>query len=347
MGGEKKKWLAPSATPWDGVPEDELTPAQALVAESHRSIYGFRHEAFPGDADFFNGYPRSECPGCGGRLAKAGLGNGGIQRYRCAECGAISTPVTGTIFDNRKLPVSAWAGFILQAVSYESVAAMAREGRRSETTPPYWMAKLFAALEGIQDDVVLSGTVWLDEAYWPVAAKDAVRRPDGKLPRGLSRNQICIGVAVDDSGRSYLRREGFGKTSKTKTRDAFGGHIARGSKLVHDMEGAHDILVEKLGLESERHNSKLLKGVPDKLNPLDPVNRICFLLKRFLASHSGFDRDDLQGYLDLFSVAVNEPENKLEKVAMVLDRAMRCPKTLRFREFYNVHPRSDEAPDDE
>ena len=32
--------------------------------------------------------------------------------------------------------------------------------------------------------------------------------------------------------------------------------------------------------------------------------------------------------------------NAVEKAAMVLDRAMRCPKTVRFREFYNVKPRS-------
>lgn len=108
------------------------------------------------------------------------------------------------------------------------------------------------------------------------------------------------------------------------------GHIAKGSKLVHDMEDVHEALVSRLDLQSERYNSKLLKGVPDKLNPLDPVNRAHFLLKRFLRSHSGFDRGDLQGYLDLFSAAVNASEDELEKVAMVLDRAMRCPKTLRF-----------------
>jgi len=37
---------------------------------------------------------------------------------------------------------------------------------------------------------------------------------------------------------------------------------------------------------------------------------------------------------------MNEPKDKLEKVALVLDRAMRCPKTLRFRGFYNVKPSS-------
>ncbi len=214
-------------------------------------MYGFRHEPFGGDAGFFNAYVRDACPLCGdGHIVRNGTRRDGTQKYACRSCGGYFTPATGTIFDNAKLPVTAWADFILQALSYESMASMTREDRRAETTTPYWMAKLFAVLEGIQDEAVLSGTVWLDETYRPVAAKDAVRRPDGKLPRGLSRNQICIGVTVDDSGRSYVRREGLGKTSKSKTWETFGVHIAKGSKLVHDMEGAHDILVSKLELKS-------------------------------------------------------------------------------------------------
>ena len=38
---------------------------------------------------------------------------------------------------------------------------------------------------------------------------------------------------------------------------------------------------------------------------------------------------------------MNDPVDKMEKAAMVLDRAMRYPKTVRFREFYNVKPRSE------
>ena len=80
-------------------------------------------------------------------------------------------------------------------------------------------------------------------------------------------------------------------------------------------------------------------AVPDELNSLYPVNRMCFLLKRFLGAHPGFDRDDLQGYLNLFHVIANPPEDKMEKAAMVLNRAMQCPKTVRFRSFYNVKAR--------
>lgn len=342
MSGQKKRRRAPSATPWGALDPSDLTPAQALVKASHEGIYSFRHEPFPGDADFFNGYERSACPRCeSDGIAKFGHDRNGVQRYRCADCGRTFTSVTGTIFEDHRLPLTAWADFVLQAISFESVSAMTREDRRSETTPPYWMAKLFAVLEGIQDDVVLSGSVQIDEKYYPLAAKDQVLRPDGKKPRGLSRNQICIAVGWCSGGASYFSRMGLGKPSKGRTWDAYGGHIARGSKLDHDMEHAHEILVDKLELDSTVHNSKAIKLLPDKENPLREVNRLCFLLELFLNSHSGFDRDDLDGYLNLFWVAMNPPEDKLEKVAMVLDRAMRCPNTIRFREFYNVRSRSD------
>ena len=101
------------------------------------------------------------------------------------------------------------------------------------------------------------------------------------------------------------------------------------------------MLVGRLGLEDESYDARLLRGIDDELNPLQPVNRMCFLLKCFLRAHPGFDRDDVQGYLDLFSVAMNDPADKLEKAALVLDRAMLCPNTLRFRDFYNVKPSSE------
>jgi hypothetical protein len=336
----KRHRLAASATPWDGLAEDILTPAQLLITKSHRSMYEFRHESFKGDVDFFNGFPRDTCPLCsGGGISKHGF-DAGMQRYRCAGCKKRFTSATGTIFEDRKLPLSAWVDFLLQVFSFESMAAMTREDRRSETTTPYWMAKLFAVLEGVQDGCMLSGRVEIDETYHPIPGAEAVRI-DGKLLRGLSRNKMCIGVGCDDKGRSYYAYEGFGKTSGARTLAAFGTHIARGSLLVHDMEKGHRRLVQELELAEEVHNAKQLMGLDDKDNPLGKINHLHFLLKRFLYSHSGFDRADLEGYLDVFAVMMNPPANKMEKVEFVLNRAMCNPKTLRFRDFYNVNPSSE------
>jgi rubredoxin len=270
MSGYEKRRRAASSTPWDELPTDALTPAQVLVAASHKSMYAFKHESFRGDIDFFNGYQRDTCPDCNSGAVKFGFTKTGIQRYRCSMCRCVFTPATGTIFEGRKLPLSAWSDFLIQVFSYASTSLMTREDRRSDTTLPYWMAK----------------------------------------PNSL------------------------------KTLETFSSRIEPGSRVVHDLERAHNSLVKKLRLQSERHDAKLLKGVPDELNPLEPVNRMCFLLKSFLRSHPGFDRADMQGYLDLFHVIMNDPQDKMEKATFVLDRAMRCPKAIRFWEHYNINSRS-------
>lgn len=185
-------------------------------------------------------------------------------------------------------------------------------------------------LEGIQDDIILSGKVYLDETYYRVKKSDVQLKADGKEFRGISRNQICIGIATDRTNTMCLV-EGLGKPGKRRTFELFGSHIKPGSLLIHDGEGSHDLLVEKLELISEVHKTAETKGLPDDKNPLGEVNRMCALLKRFLGSHSGFTRSELQGYLNLFCFISNPPSDKYEKIEKLLDLTFRNPKMLRYR----------------
>jgi hypothetical protein len=82
-----------------------------------------------------------------------------------------------------------------------------------------------------------------------------------------------------------------------------------------------------------------LKGLPDKDNPMNPVNRVHAILKKFLNSHSGFKRQYLQGYLDMFAFVTNPPSELLEKVEAVVKMAFENPKSLRYRDFYAVNTR--------
>ncbi len=208
-------------------------------------------------------------------------------------------------------------------------------GRNSESTTPYWMHKLFLALEGYQDDIVLCGNVQIDETFYTEINKDIILKDNGKKPRGISRNKYIIGIGIDDHNHKYFKLEGKGKPTIRSTEQTFINHIEPGSHLIHDKEHSHSVLVKKLQLSDESYDSKSLKELDDKDNPLYEVNHMCFLLKKFLQAHSGFDRKDIQGYLDLFSLMMNEPSNKLEKVKIILDRVIGNPKSLRYREYYS------------
>jgi hypothetical protein len=98
----------------------------------------------------------------------------------------------------------------------------------------------------------------------------------------------------------------------------------------------HRKLARELQLKSIAFDSREIKHLSDRDNPLYRVNRIHYLLKNFLYAHTSFKRDRLQGYLNLFAFVMNPPVDNLEKVEIILDLAFRNPKTLRYREFYGL-----------
>ena len=113
--------------------------------------------------------------------------------------------------------------------------------------------------------------------------------------------------------------ERLGKPSQKRSYDTFKDHIAPGSTLIHDKEKTHKKLVEELNLKSVNYSSSELKGLADSENPLDPVNRIHCLLKMFLNAHSGFCREEIQNYLNLYSFVINSPSDHLEKVEKIIN----------------------------
>lgn len=91
-------------------------------------------------------------------------------------------------------------------------------------------------------------------------------------------------------------------------------------------------------LKSVSYSSSDLKGLADSENPLDPVNRIHCLLKMFLNAHSGFCRDEIQDYLNLYSFVINSPSDHLEKVEKIINLVFENPKSLKYRDQFAVKP---------
>ena len=183
---------------------------------------------------------------------------------------------------------------------------------------------MFALLSDWQDSIVLKDKVYLDETYYSVIASERVLNADGTKPRGLSYNKICIGVASDGEN-TIAFVEGKGTPSKKHTWEAFSSHIAPGSLLIHDGDNSHSVLVERLQLKEGVHTSEETKGLKDS-----PVNEIHFFLKRFLNAHSGFNRDELQDYLNFFCFVFRDI-NKFEKVDELMEIAFRKSIFLRYR----------------
>ena len=323
-------------TPWDG--ECNLTPTQSFLKANHDEHYERHHLTVEesDEAEFVNSFTPVNCPFChSAKFKKKGYTKNGVQRYICV-CGKSFTPTTGTIFDEHKLSISEWMEYCLNLFRHVSILADSWNNMNAYNTSRYWLQKLFLILDGIQDNIVLSDKVWLDETFYTVISKDIIRNDNGSKLRGKSRNQMCIGVATDKKNSVFLY-EGIGQPTQKKTCEIFKNHIAPNSMLIHDEDTAHKKLVRTLSLNSISYTSKELKGLPDNENPLNPVNRAHAILKLFLGSHSGFIRKDIQGYLNLFALVTNPPDEMLAKVEIVINLAFNNPTLLRYRDFYGAN----------
>ncbi len=323
-------------TPWDSV--TEKTPTQQFLYDLYQDHYNERHPALntTGEEKLINSFEPESCPYCSKiHFIKKGLTSNGVQRYLCVDCGKRFTPVTGTIFENHKIAITEWMEYTLNILRYVSINADSWNNKNAFTTSRYWLEKLFILLEDASHDILLSDRVWLDETYYSVRADNIERKADGLKPRGLSRNQLCIGIACDKE-HIFCICEGLGQPTKASTYDAFKDHIKPGSTLVHDRSNAHGLLISELGLVNEEYDSNELKALPDQENPLNRVNEVHARLKNFLYAHNSFDRDSLPGYLNLFSFATNPPSDYLEKVELLLEKAFKTRKTLTYRKFYKV-----------
>ena len=94
--------------------------------------------------------------------------------------------------------------------------------------------------------------------------------------------------------------------------------------------------MKELNLTETVYDSKWLKSLPDKQNPLNRVNQIHNLIKKFFYAHNSFNRISIKGYINLFSFMMNPPRDKLEKIDILLNLGFSNPRLLRYRDYYKV-----------
>lgn len=290
------------------------------------------------EISMLNGIVPEACPYCGeAGFVKDGFHRNGIRKYRCRGCGRTFSPLTGTLFDSHRIPISEWFEYLMHLFEFHSNASSSRDNRNVRNTGKYWISKVFSVLAGCQDGIVLKGRVYLDETYFPLKPGD-METKEGKKLRGLSRNLVCVATAYDGH-RLYMKACGLGKPGRKEILGAFRGHVSKGSTLVHDGERSHALLVRELGLREELHPTAETAGLPDSLNPMDPINDIHAGLKAFMRQHPSYRRRDLQDWLNLFwFVRSYRHRSFKEKAVVLIGMAMRTRKIIRYRDVFPRKP---------
>ncbi len=317
--------------PWNQ--KEKLSQLEEVLDDTLVSWYREKHrEPSIKEIELINSLEKTKCPYCGSiSIRKCGFYGKGIQRYQCKVCYKKFSPLTNTIFDSKKIPISEWIEYLLHLFEFHSIRSSARDNRNAESTGRYWLIKVFEVLKNCQKDIILEGNIYLDEMYFSVVPSKEISKNGQKL-HGISRNKIGVTVAFDNHDHYYFYVTYVSKPSDKSTWNAIGSHIKPKSHLIHDGERLHGILIRRLELTEEYYKTDVTKKMKDEKHPLYPINHIHALAKRFMREHGSFNRDDLQDWMNLFWFIISKPNNRYEKVGKFLEMAINSSCLVRYRE---------------
>lgn len=267
---------------------------QLVLEEKLRRELGFG--TYQELAEHFRPHP--VCPNCKSKeVVKDSKTTSNVQRFRCRECKKRFSALSNTIFHATKVPFTTWVQFLHTMCLNLSLHQSAELANISINTAFDMRRRVFKTVEGIQDlGPKLKGMVWIDETY--ITDPAVVKANEGKQKRGLSKQKICVIVAIDEEKHILALVGENGKPNSRRVLSALKDRIEPGSTIVHDKERAHGALIKALGAKE----IAVKADTNDKtyLTVMEIVNDLCAWIKHYLSKHIGMDAKYLQNYLDWY-----------------------------------------------
>lgn len=228
----------------------------------------------------------------------------GVQRYYCNDC-KKSIPLTkNTILEHLKLTYNQLKILLRCMYDYKSLTEISLEIGLCRTSVFELQIRIFSALEIIHNDEILEGIVQVDEKYERTSFKGF---PKEKMPRcsryngkdnhisGISNDQVCIIVAIDEKDHLIIKVVGNGPASTNMINKALENRIKKNSILVTDSKGSYIDF-------AHRNNLKLIQ-IPEgnhkyKNYHINDVNEIMTEISELLIRKRGVSSRHLQHYMN-------------------------------------------------
>ena len=255
-----------------------------------------------------------ECPICHGtHVVKNGTRNG-VQRYLCRSCNKPFSNQTSTPTAYSKKKAKVWIEYIGCMMAGYSIRKCAEICNINIATSFFWRHKILDALAtaiGVGD---LVGLVEADETFFRYnrkgnftkvrSYKKGVRTSTGrttkqakKKKRGLSRDQVAVGTALDRLGNLKMGLICTGRLQYPALKRFYQGHISANSTLCTDSAHGYANLSEELHL----NHIKIESGKRKKdIYHIQHINSLHSRLKAFMSDFKGVATKHLQNYLYWF-----------------------------------------------
>ena len=288
-----------------------------------------------GEADLPDAYVRDACPRRGPRETGGdGRDRNDIRRWRCRSRERPLGMATGAMSGSHRMPAADRTGSPPETPSREGLGGHRRAKREAGDDSPL-LARQAARRAGRDTG--------LCRAVRQRAGRREVPPALGQGPATQGgRDEATRAVEEPDPCRHRLRWEGQvvllaprpGETKRARDAGGVCGPYPEG--LPPDTRHGEEPQGARQGARADGGGSRpeADKDTPGQgesttrgqraMLPAGAVPELAFRIRQGAVG----------GYLDLFHVMMNPPDEKMEKAACVLDRAMRFPHALRYREYY-------------
>lgn len=269
------------------------------------------------------------CPKCGtvGSLSKNGRDAKKHQRYKCSSCERtfLLDNSTTSKLKNSKYTFKKFIGYIVDDVTIEVIA---RNLSIDHKTALYYRYLVFEALRNYQEEIVLNGTIVMDETYVRINEKKyKLYRPDGKGIRGISYNHLGVITMISVSGICIARVASRATPKPQKFIELCTSNIGNVKQFIHD--GAS---CQKQFMKQFKVPSFDAKREGDGEYSTKIVDSLHSNIKRYLSKHGGYRLKNLQHYLNFFVYRYNNtPRTKYHTNKELLTYRNRMIENLYYR----------------
>ncbi len=218
---------------------------------------------------------------------------------------------------------------------------IARNLNISFKTALYYRYLVFESLRNYQEEVILKGTVLIDETFVRINDKKyKLYRADGKGIRGISFNHLCVVTVINLQGKCIAKVASRGMVNPDIYTELCINHMENINLIIHDGGPTQKRLMKRFDCpnvdarrdQSGEYNTKLIDSLHSNI-------------KRYLYKHAGYRLKNLQYYLNFFVYRYNEPlkakdttitkriSNKEKMIDALYKRVKRIKKKITYRNF--------------
>ena len=229
------------------------------------------------------------------------------QRYKCKNCNNFFSITTNTVLSYTHISYETLIKYIECMVKGYSIQMTSYETKLSKAEVYTLRIKILSILNKYHNSVILKDIVEADEKYIRISFKgtrhDKMPREtrhcgSQKLISGISKEQMCIVVAIDSYDNIITEVAGNGPVTTDMLNKVLKGKIKENSILITDSKNSY--------VKFASQNKQLLKQIPHEKHSVDGIYNISELnslineLDTWLEHFHGISTRHLQQYLNLF-----------------------------------------------